>query len=141
MGNILDKKETENQWDAWIEYYMNTLDDEEHAIVEHFINSHPRENIFEEITSVFSKVMIEKVKEYLRPALKDFYKTKSKSKNNSFSYVIMRSDLSSVLSDEGGWTVYTSFKIAAKTARNFCGVATPLEEARRIINDNLKEIA
>jgi DNA-directed RNA polymerase alpha subunit len=51
-------------------------------------------------------------------------------------YVVMRGDLSSVLSNEAGWIVYSSFKAAVKTAQNFCGVATPFGEAEEIIRSS-----
>ena len=48
-------------------------------------------------------------------------------------YVIMRSDLSSVLCDGNGWIIFSDFSIADKSAKNYCGIAVPQEVATRII--------
>lgn len=53
-------------------------------------------------------------------------------------YVIMRKGLSAVLSNDNGWMVWDSFKMAHKSAQNFCGVVVPYEEAGQIITDNNK---
>jgi len=48
-------------------------------------------------------------------------------------YVIIRSDMSSVLSDENGWMVWSTFDLAEKSAKNFCGHAVPIEVAEKLV--------
>ena len=48
-------------------------------------------------------------------------------------YVVMRKDLSSVLSDEKGWMVFGNIEAANGTASNFYGTVKPFDEARKII--------
>lgn len=54
-------------------------------------------------------------------------------------YVIMRKDLSGVLSDENGWMTFIRQDIADETARNFSGVVKTLQEAEIIIQHNIDE--
>ena len=52
------------------------------------------------------------------------------------NYVIMRKDLSSVLNNDNGWMVWSSFITAYESAQNFCGTVVPFEEAKQIMIDN-----
>ncbi|MBA7559097.1 hypothetical protein ES708_00710 [subsurface metagenome] len=49
------------------------------------------------------------------------------------NFVIMRSDLSSVLNGDEGWFRFSSFRVASKSAENYCGVVVPEVAAKRII--------
>jgi hypothetical protein len=51
-------------------------------------------------------------------------------------YVIMRSDLSSVLNENDGQCItFSSFESAYKAAQNYNGVVVPFEEAKRIMKE------